>query len=164
MANKDYYLKTRIWVVWALCLTSGKYPTFFIWNFIVERTSSTFCTMLSLCVSAVGNLPALFRPGPRIRGICLIRLSEARKASYFLATNREKITLKSNAIKFFHTKLLLKKVIKWQSITQLPHSDNKKLLFFCTYNFINWTLWSETLHGQNAPSNGIKECHEANNK
>ena len=120
--------------------------------------------MLSLCVSAVGNLPALFRPGPRIRGICLIRLSEARKASYFLATNREKITLKSNAIKFFHTKLLLKKVIQWQSITQLPRSDNKKLLFFCTYNFINWTLWSETLHGQNAPSNGIKKCHEANNK
>jgi len=38
-------------------------------------------------VIAVGNLPALFRPGPRIRGICLIRLSEARKASYFLAEN-----------------------------------------------------------------------------
>lgn len=72
---------------WALCLISGKHPTFFIWNLIVERTSSTFCTMLSLCVSAVGNLPALFRPGPRIRGICLMRLSEARKASYFLAEN-----------------------------------------------------------------------------
>ena len=77
------------WFLWALCLISGEYPTFFIWNFIVERTSSTFCTMLSLCVSAVGNLPALFRPGPRIRGICLIRLSEARKASYFLARKEE---------------------------------------------------------------------------
>lgn len=30
-------------------------------------------------------MPALFSPGPRIRGICLIRDSEARKASYFLA-------------------------------------------------------------------------------
>ncbi|EDL86394.1 rCG56747, partial [Rattus norvegicus] len=32
--------------------------------------------MFSLCVSREGNLPALFRPGPRIRGICLIRDSE----------------------------------------------------------------------------------------
>lgn len=52
---------------------------------MVDLTSSTFVLMFSLWVSREGNLPALFRPGPRIRGICLIRDSEARKASYFLA-------------------------------------------------------------------------------
>jgi hypothetical protein len=34
----------------------------------------------------VGNFPALESPGPRRRGICLMRASEARKASYFLAS------------------------------------------------------------------------------
>lgn len=53
---------------------------------MVDLTSSTLVFMFSLWVSREGNLPALFRPGPRIRGICLIRDSEARKASYFLAT------------------------------------------------------------------------------
>lgn len=56
---------------------------------MVDLTSSTLVFMFSLCVSREGNLPALFRPGPRIRGICLIRDSEARKASYFLATQRD---------------------------------------------------------------------------
>jgi len=32
------------------------------------------------------HLPALDRPGPSRRGICLIKASEARKASYFLAS------------------------------------------------------------------------------
>lgn len=64
-------------------------PTFFIWNLIVDFTSSTLATMFSLCVSREGNLPALLRPGPRIRGICLIRDSEARKASYFLAASKQ---------------------------------------------------------------------------
>ena len=59
--------------------------TFFIWNRMVDFTSSTLTFMLSLCVSRVGNLPALLRPGPNSLGICLIKLSEARKASYFLA-------------------------------------------------------------------------------
>lgn len=35
-----------------------------------------------------GNLPALFRPGPSRRGICLITVSEATKAAYFLAAGR----------------------------------------------------------------------------
>lgn len=52
---------------------------------MVDLTSSTLVFMFSLWVSREGNLPALFSPGPRIRGICLIRDSEARKASYFLA-------------------------------------------------------------------------------
>merc|ERR1711973_247495 len=36
--------------------------------------------MLSLWVRRAGNLPALFSPGPKRRGICLIKDSEARKA------------------------------------------------------------------------------------
>ena len=64
--------------------------TFFIWNLIVDFTSSTLATMFSVWVSKEGNLPALFRPGPRIRGICLIRDSEAKKASYFLAGREKK--------------------------------------------------------------------------
>ena len=47
-------------------------------------TSSILATMFSLWVSKEGNLSVLFRPGPRIHGICLIRDSEAKKA-YFLA-------------------------------------------------------------------------------
>jgi hypothetical protein len=39
-----------------------------------------------LCVHSVGNLPALFRPGPRRRGICLITDSEARNWLYFFAS------------------------------------------------------------------------------
>ena len=42
-------------------------------------------------VIMVGNLPALFSPGPSHRGICLIKLSEARKASYFLAAISKKV-------------------------------------------------------------------------
>lgn len=56
---------------------------------MVDLTSSTLVIMFSLWVSREGNLPALFSPGPRIRGICLIRDSEARKASYFLAKQGE---------------------------------------------------------------------------
>ena len=59
--------------------------TFFIWNLIVALTSSILCIMLSLCVRRVGNFPALLRPGPNSLGICLIKLSDARKASYRLA-------------------------------------------------------------------------------
>lgn len=52
---------------------------------MVDLTSSTLMLRFSLWVSREGNLPALLSPGPRIRGICLIRDSEARKASYFFA-------------------------------------------------------------------------------
>lgn len=47
----------------------------------------TFSSSLSLCDTKVGNLPALFSPGPRRRGICLITASEARNAAYFLAAH-----------------------------------------------------------------------------
>ena len=68
---------------------TAKHSTFFIWNLLVDFTSSTLATMFSLWVSKERNLPALFRPGPRIRGICLIRDSEAKKASYFLAGKKK---------------------------------------------------------------------------
>merc|ERR1719495_157450 len=63
-----------------------KHKTFFIWNLMVDLRSMTLASMLSLWVRRAGNLPALFSPGPNRRGICLIRDSEARKASYFLAS------------------------------------------------------------------------------
>ena len=37
----------------------------------------------------MGNLPALFRPGPNKRGICLITVSLAKKPLYFLAAGRQ---------------------------------------------------------------------------
>ena len=73
-------------VIFTWPTATARHSTFFIWNLIVDFTSSTLATMFSLWVSKEGNLPALFRPGPRIRGICLIRDSEAKKASYFLAS------------------------------------------------------------------------------
>merc|ERR1712158_61274 len=63
-----------------------KHRTFFIWNLMVDLRSMTFASMLSLWVRRAGNLPALLSPGPNRRGICLIKDSEARKASYFLAS------------------------------------------------------------------------------
>merc|ERR1712121_452124 len=62
-----------------------KHKTFFIWNLMVDLRSRTLSSILSLWVRRAGNLPALLRPGPSRRGICLMRDSEARKASYFLA-------------------------------------------------------------------------------
>jgi hypothetical protein len=60
---------------------------------MVAFDSSTFCTIASLWESTEGNLPALLRPGPRILGICLIKESEARKPSYFLAGRKAKLSL-----------------------------------------------------------------------
>merc|ERR1719469_318342 len=63
-----------------------KHITFFIWNLMVDLTSSIFDCMSSLLERSVGNFPALVRPGPKSLGICLIILSEARKKSYFFAS------------------------------------------------------------------------------
>merc|ERR1719223_1328349 len=53
---------------------------------MVDLTSLIFSCMSSPLERRVGNLPALVRPGPRRRGICLIKLSEATKKSYLLAS------------------------------------------------------------------------------
>ena len=50
------------------------------------------CTLpsrLSLWDTRVGNLPALFKPGPNRRGICLMTVSLAKKALYFLAAQAQ---------------------------------------------------------------------------
>lgn len=60
--------------------------TFFSWNLMVDLTSVILLARSSLCETGVGNLPALERPGPRRRGICLMRASEATKASYLRAS------------------------------------------------------------------------------
>ena len=51
----------------------------------------------------VGNFPALFNPGPRRRGICLMIVSEARKASCFFAGSNYSVTihLSSNEMYYF---------------------------------------------------------------
>merc|ERR1712129_415135 len=53
---------------------------------MVLFTSSIFSCISSPLVNKVGNLPALVKPGPKRRGICLIILSEDKKKSYFLAS------------------------------------------------------------------------------
>ena len=39
----------------------------------------------------VGNLPALLRPGPSRRGICLMTESDARNAEYFFAAGPKSV-------------------------------------------------------------------------
>merc|ERR1719305_988566 len=56
-----------------------------IWNLMVAMMVLAFSVMSSEEVSSVGNLPALFRPGPRRRGIFLMSVSDDRKASYCAA-------------------------------------------------------------------------------
>merc|ERR1711935_704262 len=50
--------------------------TFFSWNLTMAFISSTLDERSSDGSTTVGNLPALFRPGPSRRGICLISDSE----------------------------------------------------------------------------------------
>merc|ERR1711962_1937467 len=52
---------------------------------MVPLMSSSLSCSFSLWVIIVGNLPALFNPGPSSLGICLIKESDAIKESYFLA-------------------------------------------------------------------------------
>ena len=73
-------------VIFTWPAATARHSTFFIWNLIVDFTSSTVATMFSLWVSKEGSFPTLFRPRPRIHGICLIRDSEAKKALCFLAS------------------------------------------------------------------------------
>merc|ERR1711931_50207 len=67
-------------------MATARHKTFFIWNLMVALISLHLSWSFSEWVHIVGNLPALFRPGPNRRGICLISASEAMKASYFLAS------------------------------------------------------------------------------
>lgn len=61
--------------------------TFLSWNLMVDLTSLILLFRSSACETGAGNFPALERPGPRRRGICLMRASEARKASYLRASS-----------------------------------------------------------------------------
>ena len=47
----------------------------------------TLVSRLSFGPMRVGNLPALFKPGPSSRGICLMTESDAKKAEYFFAAH-----------------------------------------------------------------------------
>lgn len=87
------HLEFNGWLkVFNLSIVGQHYSTFF-WGKI-EKSYTTIHTLLSMdseWVRSVGNLPALFKPGPSNLGICLMRDSEARKALYFLAAVRKGI-------------------------------------------------------------------------
>ncbi len=69
-------------------IATFKHNTFLSWNLIIAFISSTLLERSSDGSTTVGNLPALFKPGPSRRGICLISDSEARKTWYFLAATQ----------------------------------------------------------------------------
>jgi len=57
----------------------------FNWNLTVAFWSSTFALISSLLPKTDGNLPALFKPGPIIRGIWRMSEADAKNASYVSA-------------------------------------------------------------------------------
>merc|ERR1719191_146226 len=83
--------------------------TFFSWNFTMLRISATFLSKSSLCWHIVGNLPALFRPGPSNLGICGIRTCEAKKASKDCASF---LTSFLFLLSFFKSSTLLKGMLR----------------------------------------------------
>jgi hypothetical protein len=65
--------------------------TFFSWNLMVDLTSLILLARSSAWETGAGNFPALERPGPRRRGICLIKVSDATKASYLRASSAKQL-------------------------------------------------------------------------
>ena len=118
-----------------------KNGTFFIWNFIVAFTSSILPTIDSLCVNIVGNLPALLSPGPTMRGICLINESDARNASYFLATEQKIFVTTIYCLLLFNIVIpQIKKKVSYCKQIACQHS--------CYKNF-DWTFHPLSLqHGR----------------
>jgi len=89
--TKKLMAKWIFWTSWSSSMSKFpmatlKHNTFFIWNLMVLFKSLIFSSMLSPWVRRDGNFPALLSPGPKSLGICLIRDSEAKNASYFLAS------------------------------------------------------------------------------
>ena len=66
--------------------------------------SLILASISSAWVNKLGNFPALFKPGPNKRGICLMRDSEAMKASYFLANF---LTFFLSLLSFFKSSALM---------------------------------------------------------
>jgi len=77
----------KIWVasILQLPMTTPRQSDFFNSNLTVAFILSIFSDILSDFNKRVGNFPALFKPGPNIRGIVFINDSDARKKSYFFA-------------------------------------------------------------------------------
>merc|ERR1719188_1438559 len=80
MAIKEFILISSA-VMPTLPMATPMHNTFFNWNLTLLRISVTLVSKLSECVTNVGNLPALFRPGPRRRGIWGMRTCDARNPS-----------------------------------------------------------------------------------
>merc|ERR1719500_203275 len=114
-----------------------RHKTFFIWNLMVDFRSSTFCSKLSLWVTKEGNLPALLSPGPRSLGICLIRVSEARNASYFLASF---LTFFLSLLSFFRSSADMQSMPRALAWSQCCWSPSKQTLYFWRGTCFNFTV------------------------
>lgn len=140
--------------------------TFFIWNLMVDLTSSTLVFRFSLWVSREGNLPALFRPGPRIRGICLIRDSEARKASYFLARGTYQ-TGSTLTVKFpslpttpcTSRSLLTELLDQLLVLVELFKSLDVHVWHVSSFSFVTVLLVSQNTHGELGPWESLQPAH-----
>ncbi|KAJ1429341.1 hypothetical protein B484DRAFT_329017, partial [Ochromonadaceae sp. CCMP2298] len=103
-------------VMSTLATARDMHTTFFIWNLILSFSSST-----------VGNLPALVRPGPRMRGICLISVAEARKLLYFLENFFISFLFLLN---FFRSSTVILSIPSWSAFSQcfwLPSTHTELL-------------------------------------
>lgn len=108
----------------------------------------TLASMLSLWVMRVGNLPALFKPGPSNLGICLMTDSDARKAAYFLAAECTKQRV-SRCCQCIMTRLPTTRIISQPSAMRQ------------TTIAIDWTCAVQCIHAEqrNAmPTSGICIC------
>jgi len=115
------------WAISTLATPTDKQVTFFIWNLMVALTMSIFSCRMSLSAKAEGNLPARVSPGPRTRGICLIRMSEARKASYFWANFLINFLFLLN---FFKSSMFILSTPIWSAFSQcfwLPRTHTANL-------------------------------------
>ena len=117
---------------------TDRHSIFFIWNLIMDFTSSTLAIMFSLWVSKEGSLPMLFRSGPRIYGTCLNRDSGAKK-SYLLAS--------------FLTRFLLFSSVPWCSYGRFIHS-----LSLITVLLVSQNIYGELGKGNELKPDSAEKC------
>lgn len=115
-------------------------------------------------MSNEGNLPALLRPGPRIRGICLIRDSEARKASYFLAARGTEQTFcfflsftdkEQHESRFLRTKLFDELLV----FVELLESLDVHVWHVGSFGLVAVLLVSQNAHGELGPWESLQPAY-----
>merc|ERR1740117_1282743 len=101
MALKEFCLKAASSIS-TLPIATPKHNTFLSWNLTLLLISEILPSRLSVWWMTVGNLPALFKPGPRKRGICGMRTCDARKPSYFWASFFHELLVLVQFLQVFH--------------------------------------------------------------